>query len=1452
MKRLYLILSMLVALGTSWTAMAQQQCNPINIPSSMPWREDFTLTDWPYFNTQNGKYNLFSEYPENCWYVPDTIKADNGTISPRLWYNDEGNNRHLSIKEGSNTTKQDQIVALPVFSNPISTLSIQFKSKLNMTGTRTLKIGYYDTSTLAFTELKSISVSGNSDQLYGPYYFGAIANAPTTFNANYRLAFMLPANANGYSCDVKNIVITSTPTQITSVDDWNALCQAVNNGYTYSGKTVTLANDITISKMAGSSKTNSFKGTFDGQCHTITLSGGDFGTSSSPQSNADCAPFRFVAGATFLNLTVAGDIYSSNQRAGGFIGTAGHGDLTFTNCLSAVNIHASRSQNDGTHGGFIGLLQGDNQQYMTATFTGCAYTGRLSTTTSVDNVGGFIGWCEWRNEGSAKGYVTLHLNNCLVAMGATPNGETAINSGKTFVRCRNYTNSLGSNDANLNNCYCITLLGDAQGKQAYSVTAVSPATVAMSGSATEYNVSGITAYNTGFVYEGTIYAGEGDNVNLVLNGALDFVADHGTLTGSGSNYTLLMEAYNTEISRVSVCPKPTNVTLTNVMPTSATLNWEGEAERYNVRYGVIGDEVPSFFEDFENGLPSTWTTIDADGDGQNWYGHINTGSGNLTTHSGNGLVASESYNHELGILYPDNWLITPQLDLGGRMSVWLRGQENDYDYDEHFAIYLSLTDKNVDDFTIQLVPESITTNEYVEYTADLSAYSGQQGYIAIRHFNCNDKFILNVDDFYIYVRQETEWTNNATSSTNSLDITGLTPGTTYEFQVQAVCDEDNPSEWSAGASFTAPEACGAPNQLTAEVTGNAVELGWEGYQDGYNVRYRTSGFDGIYLYEPLTLPQIGDWEQQNMEYGGLAYTDEDEDETDVCFMFHFSSNPPQLLYSPYFTRPTQHSGTTLTFDYKVGSSDYPETFQVCYYDVDNNLLREETAIKVSNTDWAQYTGEVPVDASRFLIKYLSNDQWFLYLDNFIVYNADDNEVGEWMTATSDDNTLSLSFDELEFGTLYEWQVQGIDCDGEGGITSWSEVATFTTPEFYIKHIDPYTADGGYYLIASPLVDAVSPTAVNGMITDNLGANVDETTSTYDLYSFDQAAVLEWQNYRAGSFNLVNGQCYLYASKEGTDLVFIGAGNNGNTQDVTIHMTNAATGLDFPDWNLVGNPFATEDAYLDDSRAFYSMQNSGVFTPQSGAVAIKPMEGVFVVANSSEETLTFTTTQPNKHVAQLTLNLTKSGVSTLRPFEGPQGPQGSGTALLDRAIVRFDEGSQLPKLLFRKGSTQVYIPLEGKDYAVVRSEAMGSMPVSFKAEENGSYTLSFTTEAVSFAYLHLIDNMTGEDVDLLAGASTGSATYTFTAKTTDYESRFKLVFVCGDANDDNDFAFFSNGSFVINNEGNATLQVIDVNGRILKNESINGCANVNVKAAAGVYMLRLVNGNDVKVQKVVVR
>ena len=139
-----------------------------------------------------------------------------------------------------------------------------------------------------------------------------------------------------------------------------------------------------------------------------------------------------------------------------------------------------------------------------------------------------------------------------------------------------------------------------------------------------------------------------------------------------------------------------------------------------------------------------------------------------------------------------------------------------------------------------------------------------------------------------------------------------------------------------------------------------------------------------------------------------------------------------------------------------------------------------------------------------------------------------------------------------------------------------------------------------------------------------------------------------------------------------------------------------------------------------------------------------------------------------------------------------------------------------------------------------------MPISFKAEKDGSYTLSFSSEEVSFNYIHLIDNMTGADVDLLATPS-----YTFEAKTTDYAYRFRLVFSTDSVNEDS-FAFFNGNEWVISNEGHATLQVVDVMGRIIRYENINGNANINVSEAAGVSVIRLINGNNVKTQKIVVK
>ena len=384
----------------------------------------------------------------------------------------------------------------------------------------------------------------------------------------------------------------------------------------------------------------------------------------------------------------------------------------------------------------------------------------------------------------------------------------------------------------------------------------------------------------------------------------------------------------------------------------------------------------------------------------------------------------------------------------------------------------------------------------------------------------------------------------------------------------------------------------------------------------------------------------------------------------------------------------------------------------------------------------------------------------------------------------------------------------------------------TTPtQTLTKDITGYqNGNGNWYLIASPFADDAAPTTV-GMITNDEGEGED-AIHTFDLYWFDQSEQLEWRNYRQVPFDLVNGKGYLYANKNDVTLTFTGTPIEGTTKEVPLVKDDNA---EFSGWNLIGNPFAEHTAYI--GRPFYVMNENGTeILAQSVSRGIKPMEGVFVIATGNNEPLTFSTTEPTKTSKALTLNLN------------------NGQSIIDRAIVSFGEGQQLPKFQLDANSTKVYISKDSQDYAVVCCDNMGEMPVSFKAAQNGTYSININTEDTEMAYLHLIDNMTGADVDMLQSSS-----YSFEAKTTDYASRFKLVFVCGNTNDNNgSFAFYSNGSWVIANHGEATLQVIDFNGRILSSQQIEGCTETHINAASGIYMIRLMNGHDVKVQKIIIK
>jgi hypothetical protein len=439
-------------------------------------------------------------------------------------------------------------------------------------------------------------------------------------------------------------------------------------------------------------------------------------------------------------------------------------------------------------------------------------------------------------------------------------------------------------------------------------------------------------------------------------------------------------------------------------------------------------------------------------------------------------------------------------------------------------------------------------------------------------------------------------------------------------------------------------------------------------------------------------------------------------------------------------------------------------------------------------------------------------------------------AGEHISFKMFDHINLIEYTECEVTYLdepYQVVMNGMDID-----QGWWEpyipiMLNFTTPSFR-KEIIGYGAENvdertGWYLIASPV--EANPGNVTNM-----------TVGNYDLYKFDQTAAAgddgitrEWINYKstADGFTLTPGEGYLYARETTDTLVFHGGATTETTFEVTLTRDDSE-GCEFPGVNLVGNPFGVS-AYLV-NKDFYVMNSNHDEIIEAEEDEIPVMEGIIVIADVDGETLTFSTIPANTNAnPSLALNVVAN--------EGN---------VIDRAVVSFGKERTLPKFQLNPNNTKIYIPQENRDYAVVTAEEMGEMPVSFKAEKNGSYSLNFTSKEVSFAYLHLIDNKTGKDVDLLE-----SPVYSFNAQTTDYASRFKLVFATGNNSEDN-FAFNSNGNWIISNDGEATLQVIDVNGRILSSETISGSCSKAINAAPGVYMLRLINGDNMKVQKVVVK
>ena len=434
-------------------------------------------------------------------------------------------------------------------------------------------------------------------------------------------------------------------------------------------------------------------------------------------------------------------------------------------------------------------------------------------------------------------------------------------------------------------------------------------------------------------------------------------------------------------------------------------------------------------------------------------------------------------------------------------------------------------------------------------------------------------------------------------------------------------------------------------------------------------------------------------------------------------------------------------------------------------------------------------------------------------------------------------------------------------------------------------------------------------SLNGYVPNDMDYTVDGSTVSngyymdFDLYSFFEPAY-HWINlkrngashyHQDGSHDHINytggggdntnettftpGKGYMFAIGDNShNEVFIqsnGILNNNIDDAITVPITRAGEHL--TGYNFLGNPyqsyldfvaFANENKYIwsDDSHKGYIIYDgarsgfvcfgydpTGQYPSQGSMTAdmyINMHQGFMVISDGVANEAVFKNTMrannqtPHFRDEQPTFPVVNLIVT-------------DAEGLNDITVVEVNrpvDGGVRKLTELRNGDATMYVHYNNADLGLAFIEGTPEyVPLWFKAAEDGVFTMTWSTANANFGYLHLVDNQTGVDYDMLTNDH-----YTFVASTTDAKARFRLVFSALGIGEEpateqgENFAFVSGDELVVN--GTGELSLIDLNGRVLATQHVSGQqTHIAIpRVAVGMYMLRLSNATGTKIQKIVIR
>ena len=377
---------------------------------------------------------------------------------------------------------------------------------------------------------------------------------------------------------------------------------------------------------------------------------------------------------------------------------------------------------------------------------------------------------------------------------------------------------------------------------------------------------------------------------------------------------------------------------------------------------------------------------------------------------------------------------------------------------------------------------------------------------------------------------------------------------------------------------------------------------------------------------------------------------------------------------------------------------------------------------------------------------------------------------------------------------------------------------------------------GWQFIASPFTDATVSQFTNA-------------GDEYDLYKFDgrhENLTVEWRNHKDPEAQFetefVSGRGYMASYESNTTATLSGTFNSSTSITYPVTYQDIQEGeMHWPNFHLLGNPF-TFNMDLSKLQTFHIATGVAVINNTGGwdyltSGSINVGDGFFVRTVGVNPSVSYSEGPTRSSDNNVTDNISiRISNSTSR----------------DNVVLNFAgaDNAGFPKLnAMNEDVAYLYVVDNNERYGIFNYDKdVKEVPLSFEAQKMGNYTISVDAEG-EYETIVLVDRQTGVETNMLL------EDYKFTATTSKKENtdRFivRFTFKSDVETESKIFAYQSGNELIIEDEG--TVQLFDVTGRMLYISDVKSRGErINVgqlnKAA---YILRLVNGEGVKVQKVII-